>query len=430
MKTLHVLLTLPLAALCCQASPPYVERQPLLAAGQHLQVQAMALDDLNAMGQFGAAGEIGPLTSSATYTYDTTYMHNMEMASGIVPLAYRDLALSAFAMGRYTDAIHGALKSIEQAKLYYQGDAWLVSRALNLEDNSRVLYQSYLKLGNLAEAARYHRQFLIVSELVNSDAFKFLDLELICLRMTSLKELSNYLDKHHWSNCTQFWVTAATTAAAIALSSQGHHEAAAAVIATGASVVLAVEYYKIQLKAQHSFNVAQLMTEFATMANLPPPSPQDIERLKRSTNFYHLAMARDSTNAVDKAQLQSLAATVTQCVDGLDEVKDADGNYHITGDLPALLAYSMRLDEVPLSLPPPAKRQDVFLDKYLSPSLFRMSGLRMTPEEAALLKDAIGDGKSKELVLDLRTEKGRELMRAIDRIKRKAKEGQAWASSL
>ena len=133
----------------------------------------------------------GAVTPNATSQYDTNYVHQAEFAQGIIPIAYSDMARSALGMHRYTDAIRFAKNSIEQAKLFYKDDKWTMCRLINLMENHKILYNSYLYLGDLEAAGASHKQHLMLSQIKNSKAFKEVTVNALTLRLTSMRMESN-----------------------------------------------------------------------------------------------------------------------------------------------------------------------------------------------------------------------------------------------
>lgn len=425
MMTASVILLL-FAAGCVS---PYAGRDGHIIMGRYGKVRNEARKDLEALGQFSVRGRITGTVFSSRSSYDTRYVHYAELAHGIIPLAYYDMARASLAMHRYTDAVRCAKNAIVQGSHYYKEDKWTMPRLLNLMNNHKILYEGYLYLGDIESAAISHKQFLVLSQIANSKAFKDVTANALTLRLTSMRMRSDYLAGQHWSNLQMVLILAATVAQAQQQQQDGDYGSAAQTIADGLLLAGMIAELKQQLQIEHGVNLAVLMDRAETINRLPAPSDEDIERAKMASRLYSLASARDVSTAVSTVSFRDLKDTMKEVTGGIT-ISYEDGKVRVRGNLAALIAASMKIDQIPLKLPsPPAEGADDYLDKYLTADLYRMAGLKITDEEAGYFRKILEEG-GEEYTFDLTDEKSRTIINGIRRMMQKANEFDRWAAAI
>ena len=409
---------------------PYAHRDADFAAGRYASIRQAALADLTGQGQYDVNGRMSGLVSSASDTFDTQYFDLAEEAHSIIPVAYLDLARAALATNRYTDTIQCAQWGVAQGEVFFQDDQWTLLRLLNLMEGHKILYRSYLYAGDLKLAAAHFKQYQALADLVNSKAFKTVVANTVSCRMTSMRLRSDYLDKKHWAIMMQILATMAAAAGGAQQHQGGNDFGAAAIVAAGVAVVAIMEAYKQELKLQLNVDLSGLMATAANLNRLPDPTPADIRRAKVASDLYSLACARAPGSGFDLARLAELRQELQAAGRAVSIVPGKGEQVIVRGNVKSLLKLSRRIDEVPLTLPPPpTEGGDAYLDKYLSPGLYKVAGMRMTPAEQAFLDHLAGQG-GEEFVLDLNSPESRQGLNGLRRMMRKTKEFDIWAASL
>jgi hypothetical protein len=419
------------------ATPPYANRDPLIIGGHHQEARRQALEDLRAAGQFDRGGRIEGIVTTPTAVFDTKYFHQAEQAQQLIVRAYGDLAQVALDTHRYVDAVRSAKQAVEQGRVYFADDTWTLHRLSHLIRNQKILHQAYLYLGDVEQAARHYRQFLILYGVANSKSFKQLTADITRLRMTSIQLQADYRGARARATFSQLLAIGAAAGAAVAAAQSDQltpqqKAGATAVAATTAAVLVAmIEKYKQDLEVQHQVDLEALMAKVEDATRLPPPTERDIRQAKMASTLYSMAKARDATNPADLAGFRELKDVVDAASRDLLVETLPGGKVRVRGDLPALVAASIRMDEIPLKLPPPGggEEVDAYLDKYLTPELFRMAGLRMSSRERSFFQDLARSGEE-EYTFDPTTEQGRVLLGGLRRMMKKATAFQEWAAVL
>jgi tetratricopeptide (TPR) repeat protein len=436
-------LLLPLAALVlaggCASLPPAARRDALFNQRQYPSIRKLAVEDLAVLGHFDRAGRIGGRLETSSGEYDAKYFDMAEEVRNLAPQAYHDIARVSLSMGRYVDAIRAAQNAIESGDSYLSGDEWVFLRIMSLRENHKVLYESYLYCGDLDKAAAHHRQYLLMSELVNSQAFKKVMANSLRIRMTSMRMRSEYLARQAGATRNQILVAALMVAAAAGGASGNNNNnsssslralQAAQVAQIGVLAIAMLEEYKQALRVQLNVDLANLMRQAADLSRLPKPTAEDIRRAKMASSIYMLARISDPANALDQVAFSDLKKMSGKGELGVTLAIDDKGRVHVSGDLAKLVELSKRIDEVPMRLPPPPDDAvDAYLDKYLTPGLYRMAGLQMSTGEKDFFDRLVSRG-GEDFVIDPAQAEGQIALQGLHKMMQKTTEFQSWVADL
>lgn len=423
----------------CASLPPAARRDALFNQREYPAIRELAVDDLAVLGQFDRAGRVDGRLETANGEFDAQYFDMAEEIRNLAPQAYYDVARVSLSMGRYVDAIRAAQNAIESGESYLSGDEWVFLRIMSLRENHKVLYESYLYCGDLAKAAAHHRQYLLMSELVNSQAFKKVMANSLRIRMTSMRMRSEYLAKQAGATRNQIFIAALMVAAAAGGASGNNNNnsssslralQAAQVAQIGVLAIAMLEEYKQALKAQLNVDLGNLMREAADLNRLPKPTAEDLRRAKMASRIYLMAKVSDPANALDQAAFSDLKKMAGKGGAGVTLSIDDEGRVHVSGDLAKLVELSKRIDEVPMRLPPPPDDAvDAYLDKYLTPGLYRMAGLQMSAGEKDFFDRLVNQG-GEDFTIDPAQAEGLVALQGLHKMMQKTTEFQSWIADL
>ncbi|HQN80893.1 MAG TPA: hypothetical protein PLB64_07535 [Kiritimatiellia bacterium] len=241
----------------CTSLPASARRDALYNQQQYPEIRELAVDDLAILGQYDRAGCVAGTVTAGGQVFDSQYYDMAEEVRSLTPQAYFDMARVSLDMGRYLDAIRAAQNAIESGAMFLGDDEWVFQRMMSLRENHNILYKAYLYCGDLDKAAVHHRQYLLMNELVNSQAFKKVMANSLRIRMTSMRLRSDYQARRAGANRNQVLIAAATVAAAAAASqnNSSFKPAQAAQLAQiGVMAVALLEEYKQALKLEHNLD--------------------------------------------------------------------------------------------------------------------------------------------------------------------------------
>jgi len=194
--------------------------------------------------------------------------------------------------------------------------------------------------------------------------------------------------------------------------------------------VAMLEEYKQAIKVQHNIDLSELMQRAADLNRLSAPAAEDIRRAKMASSLYLQASIRDPASALDQADLSDLKKQASKSRNLVKITTDENGRIHVSGDLAKLVELAEKIDEVPMRLPPPpAKRPDDYLDKYLTPGLYRMAGIRMTYEEKAFF-DRLAASGGQEFVIDPAQAEAQVALNGLNKMIQKSKAFESWITAL
>ena len=425
----------------CSSLPPAARRDALFSQRQFPAIRKLAVVDLSVLGQFDRAGRVDGRVETANGEYDAQYFDMAEEIRNLLPQAYFDVARVSLSMGRYVDAIRAAQNAIESGGSYLAGDEWVFLRIMSLRENHKVLYESYLYCGDLTKAAAHHRQYLLMSDLVNSQAFKKVMANSLRIRMTSMRMRSEYRARQAGATRNQIIIAALMVAAAAGGASNNNNNnnnsssslralQAAQMAQIGVLAIALLEEYKQALKMQLNVDLAHLMQEAADLNRLPKPTAEDLRRAKMASGIYMLARIADPANALDQAAFSDLKKTAGKKGAGISLSIDEDGRVHVSGDLAKMVELSRKIDEVPMRLPPPPDEGvDAYLDKYLTPGLYRMAGLQMSAGEKDFFDRLVSRG-GEDFVIDPAQAEGQVALQGLHKMMQKTTEFQSWVADL
>ena len=424
----------------CAVLPPAARRDALFNQREYPAIRELAVEDLALLGQFDRAGRVDGRLETANGKFDAQYFDMAEEIRNLAPQAYYDVARVSLSMGRYVDAIRAAQNSIESGESYLSGDEWVFLRIMSLRENHNVLYEGYLYCGDLAKAAAHHRQYLLMSDLVNSQAFKKVMANSLRIRMTSMRMRSEYLARQAGATRNQILIATLMVAAAAGGASGNNNNnnnssslralQAAQVAQIGVLAIAMLEEYKQTLKVQLNVDLANLMRQAADLNRLPKPTAADLRRAKMASRIYLMARVSDPANALDQAAFSDLKKMAGKGGSGVSLAIDDEGRVHVSGDLSKLVELSKRIDEVPMRLPPPPDDAvDAYLDKYLTPGLYRMAGLQMSAGEKDFFDRLVSQG-GEDFTIDPAQAEGLVALQGLHKMMQKITEFQSWIADL
>lgn len=413
---------------------PYMERKTALNRGDTRRVYVGAVRDMLDLGQFDVNGDAyHEKVREGLFSRNEGYFDYDLLAANMLPQAYMDMAQVALVSARFHESIRHAQRAMDMADETLSEDQWLFKRLVNIRDANLVLYRANLAIGNIRQAAICYRQHLIFSKLLDSKAGKELQTQLLCIRLSSMRLRSEYLTNKHWANLNQIiqaLAAAANAAAAADAQQQGDYSSAAshrAFMAANLMAISAIEQYKHSLNTLLTADLNDLIQKARNAGSRMRSSPRrsDILRAKRASDLYRQLRIRGPLNPADQVDLRELDTMLAEASRGGLLTPQPDGSVVLRSGAARFISAAAKLDLVPLSLPPVSTdKEEEWLDKYLTPGLYRLAGVDFSESERALIRRL--SQANEDVRLNPSTESGRQTILAMRKLEQKAKAYEDW----